>query len=175
MYDPAPEPQSTTTFKLAFLKNYKPSKIPKELFEIDSKKGLYDSEASNKFRKTPPSGDNFVEIINYKKFQIEELEDKIKSLSSKLSDINKKKETLSKISTLKNLALSPNLLLTPSNTGPNILQGPHQVAEKSTTTTPLVFSTLSTNSFPFIALTIFNSSNLYFLHFYTVCNFIICL
>ena len=72
-------------------------------FEIDSKKGLYDSEASNKFRKTPPSGDNFVEIINYKKFQIEELEDKIKSLSSKLSDINKKKETLSKISTLKNL------------------------------------------------------------------------
>ena len=32
-------------------------------FEIDSKKGLYDSEASNKFRKTPPSGDNFVEII----------------------------------------------------------------------------------------------------------------
>ena len=60
-------------------------------FEIDSKKGLYDSEASNKFRKTPPSGDNFVEIINYKKFQIEELEDKIKSLSSKLSDINKKK------------------------------------------------------------------------------------
>ena len=72
-------------------------------FEIDSKKGLYDSEASNKFRKTPPSGDNFVEILNYKKFQIEELEDKIKSLSSKLSDINKKKETLSKISTLKNL------------------------------------------------------------------------
>ena len=72
-------------------------------FEIDSKKGLYDFEASNKFRKTPPSGDNFVEIINYKKFQIEELEDKIKSLSSKLSDINKKKETLSKISTLKNL------------------------------------------------------------------------
>ena len=36
-------------------------------FEIDSKKGLYDSEASNKFRKTPPSGDNFVEIINYEK------------------------------------------------------------------------------------------------------------
>ena len=40
----------------------------KVVFEIDTKRGLYDSEASNKFRSTPPSGDNFVEILNYKKF-----------------------------------------------------------------------------------------------------------
>lgn len=39
-------------------------------FEIDSKKGLYDSEASNKFRKTPPSGDNLVEIITIRSFKL---------------------------------------------------------------------------------------------------------
>ena len=69
------------------------------VFEIDSKKGIYDSEASNKFRNTPPSGDNFVEILNYKKFQIEDLESKIDSLKRKLSDPTTKKEASRKIST----------------------------------------------------------------------------
>ena len=69
------------------------------VFEIDSKKGIYDSEASNKFRNTPPSGDNFVEILNYKKFQIEDLESKIDSLKRKLSDPITKKEASRKIST----------------------------------------------------------------------------
>lgn len=71
----------------------------KVVFEIDTKRGLYDSEASNKFRSTPPSGDNFVEILNYKKFQIEDLESKIDSLKRKLSDPTTKKKAFRKIST----------------------------------------------------------------------------
>lgn len=75
---------------------------PKVVFEIDTKRGIYDSEASNKFRSIPPSGDNYVEILNYKKFQIEDLDTKIDNLKRKLSDPLTKKDASIKISTYNN-------------------------------------------------------------------------